>query len=223
MTVEKKSTSKRPAPIGERFHRQIVLSEAPRTESCPRTRRLMVRCDCGTVHTAPMKAIIYGKAKSCGCLQKEWLLQRFTTHGANSHPLFNTWRAMIARCENPSNIGFARYGGRGIKVCDEWKADPHAFFTAVGPKPFPGASLDRIDNDSGYHPGNVRWATRKEQGRNRSVNVWIDTPDGKMILREAADHFGFNRWTLTTRHATGWPLDNILLPVGSKNPRRSPQ
>lgn len=222
MTVEKKSTSK-PAPIGERFHRLVILGEAPRTATCPTKRRWMFKCDCGTIRSASMTSIVHGTTKSCGCFRREWAHQQHKTHGASGHPLFPTWAQMITRCENPNAAWFKNYGGRGIKVCDTWRSDPYAFFSAVGPKPFPSASLDRRDNDGDYCPDNVRWATLKEQARNRSVNVWVDTPMGKMILKDAAGHFGFKRNVLEGRHARGWPLDNILLPVGSKNPRRSPQ
>ncbi|MET8113722.1 hypothetical protein [Streptomyces prasinus] len=74
---------------------------------------------------------------------------------------------MIKRCENPNNHAYARYGGRGISVHPEWRANFGAFLRDVGRRPSPDLSLDRIDNDGNYEPGNVRWATAKQQANNR--------------------------------------------------------
>ena len=92
------------------------------------------------------------------------------THGLSKHPLYHAWRIMRRRCENPTVKDYPRYGGRGIAVCAEWR-DVTAFITwieaNIGPRPA-SRTLDRIDNDGHYEPGNVRWATAKEQSANRS-------------------------------------------------------
>lgn len=89
--------------------------------------------------------------------------------GVSRHPLYQMWAGMVGRCTCPTKTGWHRYGGRGITVCDAWR-DFSVFLdditTAIGPRP-DGKSLDRIDNDGNYEPGNVRWATRKEQARNK--------------------------------------------------------
>lgn len=110
--------------------------------------------------------------------KKPWLAERnrspehialVTKHGVSGHPLYETWHAMMARCNNPNARSFKNYGGRGITVWEPWQ-DAAAFIEWVeqtlGPRPA-GHTLDRIDNDNGYEPGNVRWATHSEQARNR--------------------------------------------------------
>ena len=85
------------------------------------------------------------------------------------HPLYGTWQQMMARCYNAKNIGFARYGGRGVTVCEQWH-DLRSFTDWIeqnlGPRPA-GHSIDRIDNDGNYEPGNLRWATPRVQSRNK--------------------------------------------------------
>jgi len=82
-------------------------------------------------------------------------------------PEYNSWRAMIERCENPNHIGFKYYGGRGIKICARWRSSFEAFFADMGPKPSPRHTLDRKDNERGYEPDNCRWATPAEQRANQ--------------------------------------------------------
>ena len=97
-----------------------------------------------------------------------------TTHGLTRHPLYNTWRNMIARCSRPLHPDYPRYGGRGISVCERW-LDIRRFIedieNGIGPRPG-RASLDRIDNDGNYELGNVRWATARQQALNRGVRTW---------------------------------------------------
>ena len=91
-------------------------------------------------------------------------------HGLSYAPECRAWQTMRLRCTVPTNPRYADYGGRGIKVCERWLSSPQAFIDDMGPKPSPKHELDRIDNDRGYEPGNCRWATRKENDRNRRSN-----------------------------------------------------
>lgn len=120
----------------------------------------LCRCSCGIRCIVNGNNLKRGITQSCGCLKAEG------THGLSRHPLYRVWADMLQRCRNPKNRWFHRYGGRGITVCDSW-TDFENFYADVGERPFPKASLDRIDNDSGYEPGNVRWATQRQQMQNR--------------------------------------------------------
>jgi hypothetical protein len=131
---------------------------------------------------ANVSDLVDGKVVSCGCAKRErakglnakyqhLAVQARTTHGlaprGAPHPLYSVWAGMIQRCTNPKAKKWARYGGRGIRVCERWRNDFAAFVADLAPKPSPGHSLDRKDNDGNYEPGNVRWATAHEQRINQ--------------------------------------------------------
>lgn len=128
------------------------------------------RCDCGKEKIVSGKNLMYGKSLSCGCLSKEVARKLHLKHKAHNTSLYNRWTNMKHRCLNPNNTSYKYYGGRGITVCEEWRNDFQAFYDYVSKLPHfgeKGYSLDRINNDGNYEPGNVRWATAKEQANNR--------------------------------------------------------
>jgi hypothetical protein len=94
--------------------------------------------------------------------------------GKTQHPLYETYMDMVARCTRPSHKAYARYGGRGIAVCERWRTDFWAFVADVGERP-DGLSIDRIDNDGNYEPGNVRWADQSTQSKNRRPSAYAGT------------------------------------------------
>lgn len=148
---------------GMRFGRLVVTELAPSMVVSGRSRRhWRCSCDCGEVVTVIALALISGGTKSCGCFR----LDRITTHGMTGTPEYRSWRSMLQRCMNVSSNRYMNYGGRGISVCDRWM-DFANFFSDMGSRPSLDYSLDRIDNDGNYEPGNCRWATRSEQQRNK--------------------------------------------------------
>jgi hypothetical protein len=163
--------------IGERFGRLVVVAEAPKMY---RKLAWQCRCDCGAMRNVPGTALRQGNTKSCGCLHRDTstaLCIGRTKHGHSSRasgwtPEYTTWSGLNGRCNDPKNESYPRYGGRGIKLCERWR-DFRNFFADMGPRP-PGTSLDRIDNDGNYEPGNCRWASPAKQRQNQRRTILCD-------------------------------------------------
>jgi hypothetical protein len=146
---------------GKRFGKLVVIRPCGKRGT---SILWLCKCDCGNTSTPAGTLLNTGQTKSCssGCSK--------TKHGQktrqHSSPVYNTWAAMKSRCGNPNNSHYHRYGGRGIKICEEWLDDFQAFYDYMGPRDMT-QSIDRIDNDGNYEPGNVRWVTKGENTRNR--------------------------------------------------------
>jgi hypothetical protein len=117
---------------------------------------------CGTIRDVSIGTLRTGISGSCGCRNAA----RARRHGLSESVEYRLWKAMIQRCHNPRNSEYRNYGARGIRVCQRWRHDFTAFLADVGFKPARQLTLDRVDNDGDYQPGNVRWATRSEQMQN---------------------------------------------------------
>lgn len=129
------------------------------------------KCICGNEKTL-LSWDVRKRSKSCGCKSREMQAEsREDFHGKSRTPVYNTWSAMMARCHNPNYTEYHLYGGRGIKVCKEWRNSFKSFYDDMGDRPYLGHSLERIDVNKGYCKNNCRWATRTEQARNKRKNV----------------------------------------------------
>lgn len=126
-----------------------------------------------------------------------------STHGMWRTPEYNAWVSIKERCLNPNTKHYHRYGGRGIQICEEWKNDFQSFYEHVGARPTAKHSMERIYNDKGYEPGNVRWATKKEQARNRCDNVLYTHNGETKTLIEWAEFYDINYNTVVGRRFKG--------------------
>lgn len=124
------------------------------------------------------------------------------THGRSRTAEYRTWVKMWRRCTDESQNGYARYGGRGIRVCARWKSFS-SFFDDMGCKPSPQHSLDRINTNKGYSPANCRWATRREQARNMRKNVWLTLGTRTQIMADWSSELGIPVTTILDRKNRG--------------------
>jgi hypothetical protein len=177
-------------------------------------------CDCGTSRRVSLGNLRNGASRSCGCLRNESNPvngRKSLVHGAKGTGAYRAWRSMRDRCHNPRNPSYADYGGRGITVCERWRVGEGeksafvCFLEDVGHRPSGNHSLDRIDNDAGYGPGNCRWATSKQQSRNRRSNAVVRWGDREMSLVEAAELVGLPYGCLWRRLGTGkWTVEKAM-------------
>ncbi len=130
----------------------------------------LCHCACGQERVVVGSDLRAGKTRSCGCYQWQRAAVANTRHGHTLQrkrtPTYRSWTAMNTRCSNTKSQDWRRYGGRGIEVCPEWRHSFAAFLRDMGPRPSRTYSIDRIDNDGHYEPGNCRWATPFVQARN---------------------------------------------------------
>jgi len=150
---------------GQRFGKLIAVSYAYNK----RYAYWHCMCDCGNTAVIRSDTLKNGNTESCGCLAKEWTQtgKMNRKHGMRKHTIYKAWIAMKQRCNNPKNKSYKDYGGRGIKVCDRWLESFDNFRDDMFPTWQESLTLDRVNNDGNYEPGNVKWSTWKEQGNNR--------------------------------------------------------
>ena len=202
---------------GQKFGRLTVISRA---ENSKINGHIKVRynslCDCGkycVVYASDLKS---GNTRSCGCLHDERCRERATTHGLGHTPIYGTWCNMKARCFNPNNTDYSRYGGRSITIFESWCEDFQAFYDYVSQLEHYGEenyTLDRIDVNGNYEPGNVRWADAKTQRRNQARTISIEYNGKTMCLKDAAELSGIKVTTLWVRYKNGDRGERLFRPV----------
>lgn len=199
---------------GQRFGRWTVVNQGPDyRRGIPAWN---CQCDCGKTGTIRAGTLKSGGSRSCGCLNvdvhREMCIKRNTKHGMTRTPTYLSWGHMIRRCHDPKHRQFPDYGGRGISVCSAWRESFAAFLADVGPCP-PGLTIERINNDRGYEPGNCKWATRKAQALNRRSNHRLTLNGVTAAITEWAERLGISRKTIENRLKLGLPIDKVLSPV----------
>ncbi|QAT48560.1 hypothetical protein EQM14_01505 [Caproiciproducens sp. NJN-50] len=208
--------------LGNVFGRLTVISKA--SNNIHGKAQWLCKCECGKVKIVLADSLISGKTRSCGCLQKEIApLNNPPKHGMSRTRLWTIWCGMKSRCYYPKNIAYKDYGGRGIKVCDEWLHDFLSFFKWSMKNGYAeNLTIDRINYDGNYAPSNCKWSTYEEQENNRRDTVFLTISGIKLPVSEWARKVGISAATLRWRIDNGWKENEILMRpnLNNKNIRR---
>lgn len=203
------------AMIGRKFGRWTVIAEAGK-HGKSKAFCYSCRCECGTERIVNGSNLRSGLSVSCGCYNKD-VVSKFGKSGVCRERLHGVWNNMKQRCTNENLPDYARYGGRGISVCDEW-ADSYEVFKkwALANGYCEGLTIDRIDNDGDYTPVNCRWVTNYVQARNKSSNFLIEINGVTKCLSDWSKESGMSRETLRKRVKAGMKDDDLLAPVDTR-------
>ena len=201
---------------GQKFNRWTVISFSHVFKNAA---HWVCKCECGTIRTVGIHSVKSGSSKSCGCYTPEQLdtaRQNATTHGYAGRKgrtaEYNIWVKLIGRCTQTNHKYWNDYGGRGILVCDRWRHSFPNFLADMGPMPSPKHSIDRYpNNDGNYEPNNCRWATDKEQARNKRSNLVWEFKGEKKCLSEWAEVLGIGWSTLRHRVVVkNWSIEKAF-------------
>lgn len=168
----------------------------------------LCRCVCGTEKVVARNKLVGGGTVSCGCRRYREGQPR-EMHGRSNTPEWRAWSAAKQRCFSPSNKRFKYYGARGISMCHEWADSFEAFIGYMGERPGDGYSLDRIDPDGNYEPGNCQWATLDHQKKNRRV-CYVSFEGQQRILSELCEERGVPRILVRARIRKGWTVEDAI-------------
>ena len=170
------------------------------------------KCDCGKDVVTSTNRLKNGQTKSCGCYNREMTKLKNTKHGSSNSPLYKVWRGMINRCKYPGTKNYDRYGGRGIRVWEEWENSFDLFSKwAIQNGYSEKLTIDRIDNDGNYTPQNCRWVSWKVQARNRSNNHLLELNGVNKPLTEWAEQYNIDYAIVRERiNNLGWNVEEAI-------------
>lgn len=215
MTQELSAVRRKPIQPGERHGRLVAVELVGQDQW--KAARWRFRCNCGNHdYVARPDQVRRGTILSCGCLRAERSAERTRKRATHGHSRngkltseYNSWRNMLHRCNDPYNENYPQYGGRGITVCERWLDFRHFIFD-MGAKPNAQYTIDRIDNDGSYEPGNCRWEGKKAQARNKTNNRIVTFRGREMTLAEACELAGLVRGVVDSRLNRGWTMERAL-------------
>lgn len=179
---------------GQKFGRLTIIKETNGVNCQGRQiRNVMCICDCGNIISPIITSLFSGATKSCGCLQKEFIIKLQTKHSMSFDPIYRIYLAMKERCYYKSGLNYHRWGGRGIIVCDEWMNDCNLFFEWSYKNGYrKGLTLERIDNNKGYSPENCIFTNRLRQANNTRTNHIIKFNDEEMSMADFCRKYDLN-------------------------------
>ena len=176
--------------------------------------RWLCNCECGNQTILTYGKIAYGRTKSCGCYLKEATSNLNKKHGLRNHRLYNILANMKQRCYNENSKAYKNYGGRGIKICDEWLAKEDGFMNfynwAINNGYNGDLSIDRIDNDGNYEPQNCRWVNNSIQSNNRRNNHKLTFNGDTLNISEWAEKYNLTISAIIHRLDRGWSIEKTL-------------
>lgn len=171
-------------------------------------------CDCGRPHISQKNELRNGGCKSCGCWQQECRLNKDIKnkkHGMSDTKIFKRWHHIKERCNNPHNKAYKYYGGRGIKMCDEWNTNFINFYDwSINNGYQDNLTIDRIDVNGDYCPENCRWTTIKEQNTNKTNNIWVEINGKKDLITNWCKIYNINRSAVYKRIKRGWNIQQAI-------------
>ncbi|WP_159392812.1 hypothetical protein [Methylobacterium sp. C1] len=193
---------------GDRFGLFTAVAPRPRDPKSS-LQRFLFRCTCGVEKDLRVRDVVRGMTKSCGCSRRGSGNGKFR-HGLSRTSEYGIWRHMIQRCTDPEDAAYCNYGARGICVCERWAASVDNFIADMGLRPSSDHSLERVNNDGNYEPGNCRWATWSEQMRNTRANRFVDHNGEHMLLLDACEQAPVSTATVRQRLVAGWDPHRAL-------------
>lgn len=190
-----------PPVTGTRYGRLVLIGRLARHKH-------LFQCDCGQKTTGQLSDVLYGRKLSCGCLRKE----RATIHGHSGKAKsreYSSWMSMKGRCLNKSNTAYPWYGGRGIQVYKRWLTFEN-FLADMGAAPSQVHTIERLNSDGNYEPGNCRWATRKEQALNRRTNRLVEYNGKRQTVSEWVTLLKLDDELVRSRLKLGWSFQDAV-------------
>lgn len=194
---------------GQKFGRVTVISFSHYRNNNTKEPYWNCLCDCGTQKTMPGRGLYRGKAKSCGCYNKEMSSKKNSKHGMSNTNIHDVWRGMLDRCDNENNARYKDYGGRGIKVCNYWR-DFENFYNDVKDGYKKGLTIERVDVNGNYEKSNFRWATKREQQHNKRDTIYLTVNGLTATVIKWSEISGTNQQTIATRYFRHWTHEECV-------------
>ena len=199
-----------PDMTGQRFGRLVALREVDNSAYKSNASMWECRCDCGNVIVTQGSALRSGHTKSCGCLYIELASERATKHGMSHDRLYQTWADMKQRCSNPRCASYSNYGGRGVSYAEDWNNFETFREYALSVGYDDTLTIERIDVNGNYEPGNVKFIPLKEQIRNKRNSIHLTYQGETKTLGEWAAQFGVNRGAAWYRYKDNCTFEEIF-------------
>ncbi len=209
--------------LNQRFGRLVVVAPS---KSKNNETMWECKCDCGNIKIVSTSNLKAGRIKSCGCFKSDKLIKRNTTHSQRHTFLYEVWKSLRQRCNNPKHASYYNYGGRGITICEEWNKSFQSFYDWAYANGYSlehqkdevkKLTIDRIDVNGNYEPNNCRWVDRKTQARNTRITKFITFKGQTKPIVEWCEIYGIKRNSFDIRIKCGWSIEEALTtPIKTK-------